>query len=1176
MRVGIALIIALSAVVSSVPAEPAFQQQPTKAQLRDAALHAPTGTIFLAAYDRNEVWQVNPVTQERLATIRVGAGPVALAFSADKAALACVNHLANSVSLIRVADAAVYATVACGKGACDVAGLPRGWFAVANSFADSVTVVNASQPEQVQTLGDITSVPTAVAASGSLLGVATQAPAALHVFANHGQTLVATIPLDAAPVALAPVEPRFFAVATDTGIALVDPTLPGVIARCHEHVVALASDGRHLFALNGSDSSRYLTDEVVAVMNGSLERVETLDLAAPGRVVSAGDGIVVVLSPTSNAWQVHGIFQDAPQVAMKPPGMQPKPPEPSAEKATLRPEPVEEVQPEPVVEVQAQPVEEVPPEPADTGKATPGLSPQAPGAAGFPKTTYRRIPWGGLAPRAPHPARRPSASVLQKPSKRSLIDGLTTPGYTGLLEGGFESPDWTQPLRDMEGDEWDLPIDGGAVSVRGNVRLRLDTVNFAAEQFSYDEVAGKVCARDRVRITQNNAVLTADELFYELPGADELPAAVLDAELDEQARAKRRLSLGHIDISNLHLVEPTRELKADHIEYDFLDQTGELVNVEGHAATYHFHADKLRVLGPDAIMAKGVWLSTCDRDPPHYRIRLKEVEVRDGRLTKGKHAWLQLGRVSTPIYWPVWRFRGEGQSLDLESGHRAALGYYINYGQHFPVTRDVTLGLRLFPTTQEGVGFGLESEYDFMESPASPLFRSKGAIRTLHTTERRGYAELYHRHEVTEDAVLLVQAEQWRDRDFYKDFYYERYHKRTEPRTFANLTLTRPKYIATGTVRKNTHDFVRETERLPEVTYHRLEHRLAENLYFTFDTINGYNEREPDGLHAVRLTNVGRLTADLDLDDALSVTPFLELEGTWYSDERNSNATRFRYSNTVGTTLQTRFHKAYAGKAGFSGFKHIIVPSVSYSYRPEPTVYVDRIMRFDAADNVYGRSRVESKIDSVLFGRDAETQEVWQVGRLTLYQGNDFWNEKRKSDDYEIEFDVRPRPWWGMQLFGERHLTSDDYDLDEPFFVERNLLKLYERATGKPWDLDTAYRYDAQYSDYDRVLSFLYYDDMQLDGSTNARLGFAYTKTRHRIFNREVLYGAGYKLGDKWGVSFEHRYDLERDNLARQEYQLRRRLHCWDMALTFVDRESGWDVGVEFTIVGFPGTKVKF
>ena len=172
------------------------------------------------------------------------------------------------------------------------------------------------------------------------------------------------------------------------------------------------------------------------------------------------------------------------------------------------------------------------------------------------------------------------------------------------------------------------------------------------------------------------------------------------------------------------------------------------------------------------------------------------------------------------------------------------MGYYINVGQQFAITPDFRLGYRLFPTTKEGVGFGFDGSYDYMDTPASPLFRSTGEFHALYTTQDRGYYEWYHRQELSENTVLLMNFEQWGDENFYKDFYYDQYKDRTAPRNFVNVTYTQPGYIATATANKDTHDFVSDTERLPEVTFHLLESELLPRVYLTFDTIDGYNQRK--------------------------------------------------------------------------------------------------------------------------------------------------------------------------------------------------------------------------------------------------------------------------------------------------------------------------------------------
>ena len=90
------------------------------------------------------------------------------------------------------------------------------------------------------------------------------------------------------------------------------------------------------------------------------------------------------------------------------------------------------------------------------------------------------------------------------------------------------------------------------------------------------------------------------------------------------------------------------------------------------------------------------------------------------------------------------------------------------------------------------------------------------------------------------------------------------------------------------------------------------------------------------------------------------------------------------------------------------------------------------------------------------------------------------------------------------------------------------------------------------------------------------RVGFAYTETGQTVYNRAVLYGLGYRFGEKWGLAFEHSYDFEQRKMTQQKYEIRRNLHCWEAALVFRDRETGWDIGLEFNIAAFPGTAVKF
>ncbi|MBI5095063.1 MAG: hypothetical protein HZB26_21840, partial [Candidatus Hydrogenedentes bacterium] len=840
--------------------------------------------------------------------------------------------------------------------------------------------------------------------------------------------------------------------------------------------------------------------------------------------------------------------------------------EPASEQAAAAPEPGVARPVEPPAKVEpAQPAAEEPAAPSPKAASPEGraLRSPAPGAG---------------EPRAPEPKSFKPSPILTGPvSEREMQQQLAGKPDMGSGEGGFAPPDWAKGLV-YDADR--ITGDANQRHFIGNVQLQLDNMHISSDEFLFNKLTNELEATGNVVVTQELSSLTAIHLKYTLPEKTETSPANSPLELTDEEKSRLKLHSGLLEAETAHLVEPTREIFADTVHYDLAARTGDLTNAKGRMGQFYFAGQKLRVLGPASADGEDIWVTTCDRDPPHYQIRMKRAALKDGEVAEGTDAQLKLGGKNTPVYWPKWSSQVGGADtagFDFRSGHLARLGYFVDVGQQFAVTDNVNLGYRFMPTSDAGIGLGMDAKYDYMETPASSLFRSKGEIHALFTTKDRGYWEIYHRQEIWDDTVLLLQSEQWSDPSFYKDFYYDKYKQRTEPRTFANLTYTQPTYLATATIRRTTNNFVAETERAPEITYHLLERPLLEHLYFSFDTVDGYNEREPAGTHAVRFANVGRLTYDLNISEGWNLTPFYEAEATWYSNDMNDEQdSELRFSNELGATLQTRLHKEYPGAFGFSGFKHVIVPSLTYSYRPESNMDVERTPRFDALDNVYGRSRLESKIDNILFGRDEISGETWQVGRLTLYQGNDFWNEFRKSDDYTIEMDIRPRQYLGTQLAWEHHSIQRNFDIDDPFLLQQIFLEVYENVTGHSYDPEVEYRYNARYGDYNRFLSYVYYDDRPLGGKFNGRIGFAYTETQGKVFNREILYGMGYRLSDKWSASFEQRYDLERDKLTQQVYELRRDLHCWEASVQMRERESGWDVNIGLNIKAFPGSRVKF
>ncbi|MDK1020881.1 MAG: hypothetical protein QGD90_04505 [Candidatus Hydrogenedentes bacterium] len=792
------------------------------------------------------------------------------------------------------------------------------------------------------------------------------------------------------------------------------------------------------------------------------------------------------------------------------------------------------------------------PEAADQAEAAEALSE----AERIKKEVYSmrpvRVGLGGFGTRAPRFGRVTGPTFDEAVAAALSIES----------EGaGLMAMDWDQNPKDIEyGGEFSRT--GTLFAVDGGVKFYMGEALVITDRLSRDMVTGEVLLEGGVAVTRGASSMTADRLLYRRSEFQMLdtPAPLVPHRSDFQLRhvlvphgyEGERSSLargtGVVIGEGIDWTEPQRVLKADSFEYDLGARSGNLEGASGHAGPLYFNAKILRILGPASIEGEDLWVTTCDLPVPHYRIRLKRASLQDGHAYAGKNARLQLGKAQTPIYLPRISGSiapgGRRLSTELEVGSRAELGSFIDVAQWFEVTPNVQLAPRIYATTSEGTGFGFDGEYDFMDDPTSPLFRSRGSFHSLYTTEDNGYTEAYHRQELSERTVLLGQWEQWYEADFVKDFYNDVFEDRSGPRSFINLTHTRPQQIATATIAKSTHDFTTESEKLPEVSYHLLERRLGKGFYGTFDSTAGYYRAVPGDVESGRLTTVARLSYDWNLAKGINLLPFIETEGAWYSKTLDNDESAFRGSAVGGATLQTRFQRAYAGRRGFSGFKHIIVPSVTYSYRPGATLDQDQTPVFDDLDNRPGRSRIESSLDNILLGRNTETGITWPVARLSLYQGYDLSNEVAETKDYEVQMEVRPRPWWGFQTVGEIHEAEAS-------------------ANTPPEDLD-------------RILSNLFFDNRFGKNTMNARVGFALVESDGNVFNREILYGFGYKLTENWSFAVEHRYDLERGELTRQAYELRRRLHKWEMAIRIRDRESGVDIGIEFNLTDFPGAKLGF
>ena len=217
-------LLCLSIVLTLATHAQEFAALSEQGQFRGAIIDPPSRSLFLAAYDRNEVVRVTLDTLQAERSVPTGKGPASLAVSHDGQTLAAANRLDASVTLIDLRTFKVTATVKVGKGPVGIAALPGGGFATADSFADTITLLDAQSAKVTATLASDGSVPVAIASSSRYLAVATRQPPRVALYSAGASAPDHVIELSEVPFAIEALADGRFVVAAKGGVSVIDDT----------------------------------------------------------------------------------------------------------------------------------------------------------------------------------------------------------------------------------------------------------------------------------------------------------------------------------------------------------------------------------------------------------------------------------------------------------------------------------------------------------------------------------------------------------------------------------------------------------------------------------------------------------------------------------------------------------------------------------------------------------------------------------------------------------------------------------------------------------------------------------------------------------------------------------------------------------------------------------------
>ena len=644
----------------------------------------------------------------------------------------------------------------------------------------------------------------------------------------------------------------------------------------------------------------------------------------------------------------------------------------------------------------------------------------------------------------------------------------------------------------------------------------------------------------------------------------------------------------------------TGEVVADgHVRIEQGDQiwTGE--HIRYNFKTHQMQSEQFRT-GRQPVFAQGGQLqgdttnqtyharhalvTTDDVSDPEFYVRSSHIKIVPGKYIEMWNAVFYVDGAPA-FYFPYYRreLGPRANNLNFLPGYRTGYGpfllstytwyandavdgkFHLDYREERGVGAGPDLNLHLGQWGEAVFKYYYLNDQNSTNSVSTNRFQNLGAI-----PENR--QRFYFGYQTTNDTNLSLKAVvNWQsDPLVLHDFFEGDYTGNPQPNTFTEVDRYWNNWSLDAETTPQVNDFFNQVERLPDVklTGHR-QQVFNTPFYYESESSAGYyrmyfaetnnalftnNNPNPLAYSAARADTFHQLLLPWTFFGWLNVTPRAGGRFTYYSAETGPGGTNSEtWRNVFNTSVETSFKASqlWSGATNsllaVDGLRHIIEPSVTYAYVPNPSMPPAQLPQFDSALPSLLLLPVQfpdyNNIDSI------DSENVLRFGlRNTL--------QTRRAGQLDNLVD------WNVMLDWRLTPGRNPNNLDEPFSPQENFSDLYSGLAFKPrsWIvLDSQSRYAVNGGHLNLAFD-------QLTFMPNERwswgLGYWYLRSGFDGFtqaNNFITSTFFYRLNDNWGFRTRHNYNAADGRLQEQDYSVYRDLRSWTCALTFrvIDNSSG-------------------
>jgi lipopolysaccharide assembly outer membrane protein LptD (OstA) len=677
------------------------------------------------------------------------------------------------------------------------------------------------------------------------------------------------------------------------------------------------------------------------------------------------------------------------------------------------------------------------------------------------------------------------------------------------------------------------------------------TVN--GDEVEYDNEAGLVIATGNVEIVYKGAKLNADRVTVNM-------------------KEKIAVAQGHA-----RLEDDRGVVEGERIEYAFEKRVGTLTATGFRSPPYYGTAEKVEKVGDAEIVAHRASFSTCDYDHPHFHLGAKRVNIFPGEKMQARSVKLYMGNIPIVILPRLSRsLKDPFMHVRFIPGKDGEWGPFLLSAWRYNLTPNVDG--RIYVDYRDRLGLAKGFGTNYRHTPFG-----SGDLLFYHTDEEpreitipddkpdpyeRFLTRWRHKWEIDERTSFVSEVVDISDerrkalepsRSFLKDYFPREYEEDSEPLSYGLLHRNFDYSSLDVLAQKRTNQWFDQVERLPEVTYSMPDLKLGDTpFYFEHESQFAVLDKKAvtspgsDIDHDVtRLDTANQLSLPSKVA-CIQVTPFVQMRETLY-DKLEDGETDFpvRSIFSTGVDLSTKFYRIFdvttdAFGLDINRLRHVITPTVAYSYVHEPTIIADRIKQIDPVDAITrGNSAALLLSNKLQTKRDARNVDLadFRVGSTYVFDPKTGNKLGSNFSDVLFELDLIPYSWaafYSDVTYARSGNRSDD-----------NYRKF------------TIINYDFAFSfGPDRALN----------------IGQRYARKAGNAITTNIAW----RLNPKWKFKAYQRYEIGHDptltrGLKEQEYGVERDLHCWVMDVTYnIDRTEGESVWFVFKLKAFPEVGFNF